>query len=159
ERLRARGIDPFANTRAGASAHNRERAVARDIRGDLRRLLYYVVDHDAKTIVGPVGRRAVDAYEKLGLARPPTFATTNKAWLPVLLGWPEQRSLQALILHVLAYAKDGLSSSSLRAGVINWAGRLGQPIMNLLPGTLASSMVQLRRDGLIASIRSGRHEA
>lgn len=160
ERMAARGLDPFANTRKGCAAHNRERSLARDVLGEMRASLYYIVDHDARTITGPVGRRSADGYARLGIPKPAAFATTRKAWIPPQLGWPGRTFLEALALHVLGLAGGQVSTSTLLVGIAHWAERLGQPYTTpFLRGTLASAMSRLRRDGLVSSARGGRLES
>lgn len=155
ERLRRLGRDPFRNVRLGCAAHNRERAAARLLRGELCKWYWYLIDHDARTIIGHWGKRT-HPLVTLGWSRPRASATCSKAWVPLSLGWPEQTFFASLVLHALSLQAGGLSSQLLLAAVCHWADRMGHEFRQMpQPGTLASNLVALRRAGFVASSRGG----
>lgn len=158
ERLRARGLDPYARTRAGCAEHNRKRAQARDLLGELRPRQWYAVDHDARTVVGPCGKTRVSVYRWLGFAPPPGWRTSALVWRAVQLGWPGL-GVGAVALHCLALAGlSGLTTPVLREQVVYWAARLGQPLESSSP-SLGTPLWLLRKAGLIATVRHGVHPA
>lgn len=90
--------------REGCRRHNRERAIARDLTGDLRPWKWYAVDHEARQIIGPLGQRSIASAFASFNVQPPAGspACSPKPWIASQLGWPAESSMAAIILAVLA---------------------------------------------------------
>lgn len=117
--------------REGCRRHNRERAIARDLVGELRAGKWYAVDHDAKRIIGPLGKRTIgSACTAFGLT-PPVVATSTSPlpWIASQLGWPSESSAVATVLSVLAVKpKDDWCRSEIKQYAESFRDRIGRPI-------------------------------
>jgi hypothetical protein len=142
---------------AGAAKHNRERAAARDLAGELREGKWYAVDHDARTITGPLAHRSIrDAYAALGVP-PPAAATSSspRPWIAAQLGWPLLSCGEALTLAALAGRADhDWTRAELRVAVEAVADRIGRP-MQVTDSFLNQFLYHCRRRGLVATTRRG----
>lgn len=141
----------------GAARHNRERAAARDLAGELRAGKWYAVDHDTQTITGPLARRSIrEAYTTLGVP-PPAAGTDNnpRPWIAAQLGWPDLSCGEALTLAALAGRADhGWTRAELRAAVEAMAARVGRP-MRVTDSFLNQFLYGCRRRGLVTTARRG----
>lgn len=142
---------------AGAAKHNRERAAARDLAGELRAGKWYAVDHDAKTITGPLAKRSIrDAYSALGVPSPAAGTDNNpRPWIAAQLGWPHLSCGEALTLAALAGQADhSWTRAELRAAVESLAAGVGRP-MEVTDSFIDQFLWSCRRRGLVTTSRRG----
>lgn len=146
----------MAKAHAGAARHNVERARARRLMSILQPTLWYAVDHQARVISGPFGKKRHYAYRAMGVPVPACL-DNPRSWLASQLGWPGMWPGMALTLAVLAEVGEPLASPELLRRAIELSSQLGQPWNADVSDNRAihQPLYQLRKTGLIVSRRHG----
>lgn len=142
--------------REGCRRHNRERAVARDLAGELRDGQWYAVDHDARTVTGPIAKRTIHAaHAALGVSAPAVPGFSSGPWVAARLGWPDLSRGEALTLAAAASrAGHSWTRAELAAAAEALAGRVDQPT-RVTAGFLDQALYRCRGRGLVATTRRG----
>lgn len=140
--------------RAGCRKHNVERAVARDLAGEIRGTKWYAIDVREKRIIGPFGRSVWMAYGTLGVATPPGRPNRG-SWIAAQLGWSGLPPLDAAILHLLA--ERPATTAELVAGVPTLGALLAYRF-SAIERTYQSRLWSLRNLGHVTSTRGQPHE-